>query len=255
VTPSSHLAMSAAGGGDVKAGHGPQLLPPEHVPTDFEVEAEDEAVVTDGRVARGQRTRRNVAEALIAVLREGECEPTARAVAERAGVSLRLVFHHFAEMDDLYHYVAALLLRRQWSGMPCISPKLAFATRLERTVAHRAALYEEISPVRRALVRRMPTSQGVGAAIHAADTLLLENLKETFAPELSAMAAATRLEVLEAMDVTTSWEAWERLRTVSLLHVRGAKRVMTRMLDTMCAAQPAVGARGAAHVRVGAAVS
>ena len=144
--------------------------------------------MTDGRVPRGQRTRRNVAEALMALLREGDTEPTARAVAERAGVSLRLVFHHFAEMDDLYHYVAALLLRRQWSEMPCISPKLALATRVERTVAHRAALYEEISPVRRALVRRMSTSEGVSAAIHAADTLLLESLKETFEPELVGVA-------------------------------------------------------------------
>src|SRR6185437_12477936 len=189
----------------------------------------------DGRVARGQRTRRNVAEALMELLREGDPEPTARAVAQRAGVSLRLVFHHFAEMDDLYHYVAALQLRRQWSGMPRISAKLALATRVERTVSHRAALYEEVSPIRRALVRRMPSSKGVSATINAADTLLLENLKETFAPELAALATSSRLEVIEAMDVATSWEAWERLRTVSLLQTRGAKRVVTRMIETLCA--------------------
>ena len=192
-----------------------------------------------------------MAEALIALLREGDPEPTARAVAERAGVSLRLVFHHFAEMDDLYHYVAALLLRRQWSGMPSVSPKLTLATRLERIAAHRAVLYEEISPVRRALVGRMWTSDGVCAAVHAADTLLLENLKETFAPELAAVSANSRMEVLEAMDVVSSWEAWERLRTVSMLQARGARRVMTRMLDAVCSA-PASARRG---VHVAAAAS
>jgi AcrR family transcriptional regulator len=164
-------------------------------------------------------------------------------VAERAGVSLRLVFHHFTEMDDLYHYVAALLLRRQWSDMPGVSPKLALATRLERIVAHRAALYEEISPIRRALVRRMASSEGVCAAIQAADGLLLESLKETFVPELTALPASARIEVLEGMDVASSWEAWERLRTISLLDVRGAKRVMIRMLDALCAA-PASMRRG-----------
>ena len=138
-------------------------------------------------------------------------------MAQRAGVSLRLVFHHFTEMDDLYHYVAALQLRRQWSDMPHISSKLALATRLERTVAHRAALYEEVSPIRRALMRRMPSSKGVTATIAAADGLLLENLKETFAPELAALGTSSSFEVLEAMDVASSWEAWERLRTVSLL--------------------------------------
>ena len=216
------------------------LLPPELALTELDAEDSSESTVTDGRVARGQRTRRNVAEALIELLREGELEPTARTVAERAGVSLRLVFHHFTEMDDLYHYVAALELRRQWADMPTISAKLALATRVERTAAHRAALYEEISPIRRALVRRAPSSKGVAATVAAAETLLLENLKETFAPELAALVTSSRLEVLEAMDVATSWDAWERLRTVSLLQPRGAKRVMTRMLEALCT--PAVSA-------------
>src|SRR5271155_5351046 len=76
----------------------------------------------DGRVARGQRTRRSVAEALMQLLRDGESDPTAKAVARRAGVSLRLVFHHFADMDDLYRFVAALQLRRPGSEMPRLSP-------------------------------------------------------------------------------------------------------------------------------------
>jgi AcrR family transcriptional regulator len=228
----------------------PDLVPPEFVLAELDDENAPGSTATDGRVARGQRTRRNVAEALMELLREGDPEPTARAVAQRAGVSLRLVFHHFTEMDDLYHYVAAMQLRRQWSEMPRVSAKLSLATRLERTVAHRAALYEEISPIRRALVRRMPSSKGVTATIAAADGLLLENLKETFAPQLAALTASTRLEVLEAMDVATSWEAWERLRTVSLLQARGAKRVMTRMLESLCA--PAVAARRVTDVGVAA---
>jgi AcrR family transcriptional regulator len=233
----------------MKIGHPPlDLVPPEFALADLDAENSPESMVTDGRVARGQRTRRNVAEALMELLEAGDAEPTARAVAQRAGVSLRLVFHHFTEMDDLYHYVAALQLRRQWSGMPRISDKLALATRLERTVAHRAALYEEISPIRRALVRRMPSSKGVSATIAAADVLLRENLKETFAPELAALATSARLEVLDALDVASSWEAWDRLRTVSLLQARGAKRVMTRMLEALCA--PAVRARRGTHVGV-----
>jgi AcrR family transcriptional regulator len=186
-------------------------------------------------VARGQRTRRHVAEALIELLREGDPEPTAKAVAQRAEVSLRLVFHHFAEMDDLYHYVAALVLRRQWSGMPRISDRLALATRLDRTVAHRAALYEEIAPVRRALMRRVATAPSVSDAIAAADGLLLENLKTTFAPELAALPEGPRAAQLDALDTASSWEAWNRLRTVSRLPVRGAKRVMTRTLGALFA--------------------
>jgi AcrR family transcriptional regulator len=229
--------MSGAGGGDERADIAlPDLLPIEFAVADCNHETTEGVTARDGRVARGQRTRRNVAEALIELLREGEPEPTAKAVAERAGVSLRLVFHHFAEMDDLYHYVAALVLRRQWSGMPRISDKLALATRLERTVAHRAALYEEIAPVRRALMRRVATAPSVRDAIAAADGLLLESLKATFAHELGALPEGLRAVQLDALDTASSWEAWDRLRTVSRLPVRGAKRVMTCMLGALCGA-------------------
>src|SRR5271170_3542067 len=125
----------------------------------------------DGRVARGQRTRRSLAEALVQLLRDGESDPTAKAVAGRAGVSLRLVFHHFADMDDLYQFVGALQLRRQWADMPQLSPRLSLSIRIERTVAHRAALFEETSEVRRALVCRAPTCPGVGQALAASDDL------------------------------------------------------------------------------------
>src|SRR5580698_8742971 len=116
------------------------------------------------------------------LLREGEQDPTAKSVARRAGVSLRLVFHHFADMDDLYQFVAALQLRRQWADMPQLSPRLSLPTRIERTVAHRAALFEETSEVRRALACRAPTCPGVGQALAASDRLFREDLKATFAP-------------------------------------------------------------------------
>lgn len=236
MTSSSTEAVGGAGdGGERTVVPLPDLLPLEFAVAEFGDEITGDARATDGRVARGQRTRRNVAQALIDLLREGECEPTAKAVAERAGVSLRLVFHHFTEMDDLYHYVAAIVLRGQWSNMPSISSNLALATRVERTVAHRAALYEEIAPVRRALMRRGTAAPGVNDAICASDGLLLENLKETFAPELGALPSGQRGEHLEALDTASSWEAWDRLRTVSRLQVRGAKRVMTRTLDALFA--------------------
>jgi TetR/AcrR family transcriptional regulator, regulator of autoinduction and epiphytic fitness len=193
----------------------------------------DEAA-SDGRVARGQRTRRIVGEALIGLLRESDTEPTARAVAERAGVSLRLVFHHFSDLDDLYHYVAALQLRELWSGLPERTPRLALVKRIERIVSHRAELFEEISPVRRAMVRHMITSPGVRDAVLASDALLLQNLRATFAPELAEMSESSRDEYLDAMDTAVSWEAWERMRRTSGLQVRVAKRVMARMLAALC---------------------
>ena len=189
----------------------------------------------DGRVARGQRTRRNVAGALMDLLRAGDPDPTAKSVAQRAGVSLRLVFHHFADMDDLYQFAAALQLRRRWVDMPKLSPTLSLPIRIERTVAHRAELFEEDSPIRRALVGRAPTSPSVRRAVAVADTLFLKDLEATFAPELAGLTGCARGEFLGALDTGTSWEAWERLRTTSGITVHGARRVMSLILESLCA--------------------
>ena len=194
-----------------------------------DVFALDDEPASDGRVARGQRTRRNVADALVSLLADGDAEPTARAVAERAGVSLRLVFHHFADMDDLYHYVAALQLRQEWSALPRLSPDLDLPTRVERTAAHRAELFERIGPVRRAVARRTG-SPGVKGATAAADALLLEHLKYTFTPELDPLSPSERAERLDALDTAASWEAWDRMRRTSGLQVPAAQRVMARLL-------------------------
>jgi AcrR family transcriptional regulator len=234
---------SSAGAGEagkkegLRGSHAPTAPDPDRTqaPLDLAALVALEEPARDGRVARGQRTRRNVAEALMELLRAGENDPTAKTVARRAGVSLRLVFHHFADMDDLYQYVAALLLRRQWADMPQLSPRLSLTTRIERTVAHRAALFEETSEIRRALVCRAPNSAAVREALAAADNLFLQDLQATFAAELDTLATSVRAEYLGAMDTGTSWEAWERLRTTSGVPVRGARRVMALMLEKLCA--------------------
>src|SRR5438477_2779518 len=56
----------------------------------------------DGRLLRSERARAAVVDALLALIEEGNLKPTAPQIAERAGVSLRLVFHHFRDLDDLF---------------------------------------------------------------------------------------------------------------------------------------------------------
>jgi TetR/AcrR family transcriptional regulator, regulator of autoinduction and epiphytic fitness len=189
----------------------------------------------DGRVARGQRTRRRVADALLSLLRDGDPDPTAKVIAERAGVSLRLVFHHFCDMDDLYRTVSSLQLERQRREQPNVSPQLPLAIRIHETVHYRSVLFEEISPVRRAAVRRSGSSPDVTAAVTFSNILLSDNISATFAPELDTCRDEEGTELLAAMDAASSWEAWERMRRGSELPVATASRVMTRTLSALLA--------------------
>ena len=59
-------------------------------------------VETDGRRARAERNRDAVVEAILDLLCEGVENPTAEAIAERFGVSVRSVFRHFDDLESLH---------------------------------------------------------------------------------------------------------------------------------------------------------
>lgn len=158
--------------------------------------------------------------------------PTARAVAERAGVSVRLVFHHFEDMDALYRRVAELQLEENWHAVRDVPPDLALRSRIERTVRERAKLFEAIGPVRRAAVTLASRSDAFVIAIEESDRMLRDWVTETFAPELRA-AGRGRRELLAAIDVAASWETWDRLRRASGLSGAAAARVVTRTLEAL----------------------
>jgi AcrR family transcriptional regulator len=169
-------------------------------------------VAADGRLARGERTRRALAEALIALLEEGEPSPTARRIAERAGVSLRLVFHHFEDLESILRAAVAIQEQRHWQRIGPVEPTASPVERVRRLVRQRTEVFEAVAPVRRQaeqLVHRSPTVAGELARVRAR---LREQLRATFGPELGRFTPAHARTVLDALEVATSWEAWEQLQ-------------------------------------------
>lgn len=186
----------------------------------------------DGRVARGERTRVRVAEALTALLEEGETQPTAKMVARQAGVSLRLVFHHFEDMDALYRAVMVLQWQRYWAKLRDVPPDLSLDHRIDRSVRQRGRLFDAIGPVRRAAVALAARWDDLAEALGESDLFLRGRLELTFAPEIEAAGQGAG-DLLEAIDIAASWEAWERLRLGQGLSAVTARRVMTRTLAAL----------------------
>lgn len=183
----------------------------------------------DGRTARGERTRQQLAESLIALLEEGVDEPTAREVAAKAGVSLRLVFHHFDDMEELLRTAVAIQVERHWSRMGPVDPTLPVVERVAQVVQRRESLFEAISPVRRAAARVEPGSPTVSERLLAGRRALRRGLQEAFASELSR-SGRNRSEMLDALESAASWETWDQLRRRMGLRPAAARRVMTRTL-------------------------
>src|SRR5690242_3251648 len=89
----------------------------------------------DGRTARTERTNGAVVEAYLSLIEEGDLRPSANRIADRAGVSLRTVFHHFEDMEKLFATLAERQLQRHaHDRLPDTGP---LADRIEAFVAAR----------------------------------------------------------------------------------------------------------------------
>jgi AcrR family transcriptional regulator len=180
----------------------------------------------DGRTARSQRTREAVVTALLELLSEGNPRPTAREIAARAHVSLRSVYVHFDDVEDLFceaarqegQALAALL-----QPLPTAGP---FGTRLDAFLDQRVRLFEALAPVRRAAILQEPFSRSLSRILVNGRRRARDETATVFAQELDG-----RPGLLDAADLVSSSEAWEQLRVHQRLSPDTARAVVRATLS------------------------
>ena len=130
-------------------------------------------------------------------------------------MSLRLVFHHFEDMESLLESAVSVQVERHWQKLEAITPDSTLHERVTATVNQRARLFEAIAPVRRAAGRASGSSPTLARQLNASRALLRSRLRDTFSTELSAQidgSPCQEREVLDALEVATSFETWDQLR-------------------------------------------
>jgi len=180
----------------------------------------------DGRLARSARTRHAVVDALLDLLGEGDLRPTAARIAERAGVSLRLVFHHFDDLEAIYSELADRQAERVKPLTKPIDVALPFSRRVELFSTQRGRMLETLSPVRRSAVLMEPFRPALAKRLKHARDLMRAAAIAAFQPELAKIAADERRTKIAALDVMTSWTAWEQMRRHQGLSETEAREVM-----------------------------
>ncbi len=178
--------------------------------------------LADGRVRRGERNREAIIDALMACYHDGEPDPSVSEVATRAGVSVRSVHNHFADVEALRAEVA----QRQWQRYAHLAaPPLTdapLAERIRSVVGSRAELFEAVTPVRRAALLSVHESPTIAANLAEADRRLRRSAQRAFAPELGDAPP----ETLDALDAALSWDMWNRLRGAQGCSVTRTKNVV-----------------------------
>jgi AcrR family transcriptional regulator len=177
----------------------------------------------DGRTRRGERSGDAIVAALYELIGAGILDPTAQQVAARARVGLRTVFRRFSDKERLFAELDARLLADARPLLRAAEPRGTLAARATALVARRVAFFERIGPYKRAGNVKRWRSPFI-AARHAELVRVLRADLLHWLPELRGAPAAA----LDAVELATSFEAWDRLRSEQKLSRGRAQAAVER---------------------------
>jgi len=188
------------------------------------------AKAEDGRVARGLRTREAVIDTMLELNAEGNLTPTIEQIAARVGRTTRAIYQHFQDKEALAVAMAERQLRTHDELFRARPIEGDLRQRISGIADHRAALFEAVAPARRAALVRLHASPELQRQQAELATHLRDQVATTFEPELGALDLDAAAETLELLDLHTSWDTWERLRTWQGLSVERVKQLVASLI-------------------------
>lgn len=184
----------------------------------------------DGRQRRSQRSRAAIVQALFDLVGSGVLQPTAQQVAEAAGVGIRSVFRHFADMDSLFAEIDARLHTEAAPILRADPIAGSFAVRARALAERRSDFFERIAPYKRAgTVQRWRSS-----FLQRRHATLVRELRADLLRWLPELRRAPS-DLVEALDLVLSFEAWDRLRSDQRLGRDRAREALVRAVMALVA--------------------
>jgi AcrR family transcriptional regulator len=181
---------------------------------------------TDGRKLRRTENRRAVVEALADLYADGNLDPSAADIADRAGLSPRSLFRYFDDVDDLARAAIDLQLERAapfWRVDAEVEDDLD--VRIKALVKARASLWERVAPGARAMRLKLWRNPVIAAR--------LQRNRNELRDDVRRLLGDAPAEVLAAADVLCSFESWELLRQHQRLSRTRAEAVLVDSLHRL----------------------
>jgi AcrR family transcriptional regulator len=184
----------------------------------------------DGRRLRTAESRRKVVTALLDCVRDGDFDPSAEAVALRAGVGLRTVFRLFSDKEGLYREMSEVV-RAQLAELTRAPLKgETWRERLDEVMKRRFAAFEQVMPYRRAALAHAHHSNVIQANNQAMQSAMRQALAAVTPPEVLADRST-----FEAIDLILSIDSWIRLRLDQGLKAPQARSTVQRAIAALLA--------------------
>ncbi len=181
---------------------------------------------TDGRTLRAEKRREKIFETMISFYREGIYNPSISEIEQRSGISRRTLHHLFKNAEGIAIEISNYL-RPTYEKLYTFLPTTgSLNQRIYDIVQHRAKLFETVAPTRRAALHKMSRVKTLARDQEELTKLLRYQLLQQFEKEL-AMCPET---LFESLDLLTSWDTWERLRTIQKLPVISTSELLCEMI-------------------------
>ncbi len=185
----------------------------------------------DGRRLRTQESKRRVVGALLQCVREGDYDPSAEAVALRAGVGLRTVFRLFKDKDGLIRQMSETVYAELAGVAGAPLKGETWRERLDDLLRRRVSAFEQVMPYRRAAL----------AHVHHSDVVQVNNRTLQQVQRQALVAALpetlqTDAELVDALDLVLCIDSWIHLRMDRDLKAAQAKIIIKRLVDAVLSA-------------------
>ncbi|MGK0478074.1 MAG: AcrR family transcriptional regulator [Ilumatobacter sp.] len=174
----------------------------------------DEVVAGDGRVARRERNRSAVLDAVVELFEAGNTEPAVEDVSALSGVSSRSIYRYFHHRDELVR--AAM-----WHLRARVEPQMRLVDigegpldeRIDNFVAHRLAVFAMLAPITRAARRSANSLDLSSEEFGAFQMVLRQQFLDQFAPEFSTLAGQVLTRAVVAAEIAFQFDSLEYLFT------------------------------------------
>lgn len=193
---------------------------------------ENNAASSDGRIARGERTRTSIADALYELLTDGVENPSGRDIAERANVSLRSVFQHFDDIEGVYGELVTRQHERVAPFLEPINQEIPLNERVEKFIESRDSMFALAAPLRRSMgtYRGIKTSQTIRRALTYLHRAQRNQILQSFERELNGNE-----QVLLQLEVCLSFETWNQFTSQHGLSRAATRGHLHNLVMTMLA--------------------
>lgn len=174
----------------------------------------DEVATGDGRVARRERNRAAVLDAVVVLFDAGNFEPAVKDVSDISGVSSRSIYRYFHHRDGLVR--AAM-----WHLMARIEPQMrptnigmcSLDERIDSFVKHRLSIFTALAPITRAARRSAHSLDLTSEEFGAGQLVLRQQFLDHFAPEFATLAGQALTQAVVAAELAFQFNSFEYLHT------------------------------------------